>query len=494
MKPIVLTPYFLTFFTLLLSAISLPLLAASSQAEVHRKAVITHWTPDRIGKAIPRELRIDRFGHGFIRDNQGNWVPYGQSKIPMAKPVPGDQDIIEPVISAMDPAPGQVIGSQYQFTALITDASGIKTVQFEVSKNGGLVQSFQATAAGNDIWKVSLSGFTDGNWQWQVVAKDTASKGGNTANSGWVNFVVESGQTGGSDGEVPDDVITSSVWNLGGAVQSAAGRIYFEMPGNAKRKGPWTGYVCSGTVIKEITTDRSTVITAAHCVYDDANKAFARNVLFIPDQAGTTGNGTDTVCTNDPLGCWVADFGVVEQQWAQNRFPNNIPWDFAYYIFNNNGAHQGPENVNAAMDLAVSPLPVSFVLPFADDEQAGLDTPDYTHALGYSYSEDPNFMYCAEGMKQLDDANWWLGWCDLSGGSSGGPWVQPMDEPNLETNTGTGSGPIISVNSWGYTGESGMAGPKLVGTEAECLLNVSQSEAFINDAPNGDAGIVWSCP
>jgi hypothetical protein len=51
-------------------------------------------------------------------------------------------------------------------------------------------------------------------------------------------------------------------------------------------------------------------------------------------------------------------------------------------------------------------------------------------------------MYCAEDMQQLDQANWWLGSCGLSGGSSGGPWMQPFSG---------GMGSLISANSWGYT-------------------------------------------
>ena len=57
------------------------------------------------------------------------------------------------------------------------------------------------------------------------------------------------------------------------------------------------------------------ILTAAHCVYDDVNKAFARNVLFIPDQAGTTGAGTDQDCSNDPVGCWEPSHGVVDVDW-----------------------------------------------------------------------------------------------------------------------------------------------------------------------------------
>jgi V8-like Glu-specific endopeptidase len=55
----------------------------------------------------------------------------------------------------------------------------------------------------------------------------------------------------------------------------------------------------SGTVATDGIAGRSVILTAAHCVYDHANKAFARHVLFIPDQTDTTDAGTDLNCGND---------------------------------------------------------------------------------------------------------------------------------------------------------------------------------------------------
>jgi hypothetical protein len=43
--------------------------------------------------------------------------------------------------------------------------------------------------------------------------------------------------------------------------------------------------------------------------------------------------------------------------------------------------------------------------------------------------------------------------CDVTGGSSGGPWFVGFDE-------GTGSGTQISLNSYGYNGVKAMYGPK----------------------------------
>jgi hypothetical protein len=202
------------------------------------------------------------------------------------------------------------------------------------------------------------------------------------------------------------------------------------------------------------------ILTAAHCVYDDVYKSFARNVLFIPDQAGTTGAGTDLDCTNDPLGCWAPSFGVVDDDWTTRTFPDNILWDYGYYVVDDESDSHSGAGTSGALDDDASSLPVQFKAP---------ETPDaVTHALGYSYSDDPNFMYCAEPMDTTGTANWWLPNCDLSGGSSGGPWIQLMDKA-------TGSGPIISVNSWGYTTTPGMAGPELNGSSAQCLFTAAKT-------------------
>lgn len=261
------------------------------------------------------------------------------------------------------------------------------------------------------------------------------------------------GKPGGGTG----GVIANSPWTAGGVVQNAAGRILFQMGGSY--------YVCSGTSATDNATGRSVIITAAHCVYDDTAKAFATNVIFIPNQDGTTGTATDLNCNNDPLGCWAPSFGAVDVNWTTRTFPDNIPWDYAYYVVSDTGAHSG-NGANGALDQIAGSLPIDFQAPY-HDVSSNLD---YTYGLGYSYSDDPNFMYCAEDMTTEGPDNWWLASCGLSGGSSGGPWVQPM-------NTTTGSGPIISVNSWGYTRgkPGGMAGPFLNGNTAECVFNAART-------------------
>ncbi len=491
---------FLTTATLVIVwSFNTSLASAQGNPSANAQRIFDHWSKQRINAAIPRDMLIDNNGQGYIRNKDGTLRPYGHSRqltaqkqSPYAKPPgagDGNDDTTVPSITFMSPEQGESIGSSSLFSAVITDASGIKSVSFVITYPDGVTtQSFRPGFVGNDNWQMTLQGFSDGNWSWHVVAKDNASKGGNTATSVDVDFIVSTGSTGGGGNEVPEHVISNAAWTAGGVVLQAAGRIYFEMPNNSKRKGPWTGYVCSGTVATDGVTGRSVIITAAHCVYDDENKAFARNVLFIPNQAGTTGSGTDTNCNNDPMGCWAPAFGVVDVAWTTTTFPNNIEWDYAYYVVSDTGAHSGT-NAPESLDIAAGSMDISFLLPSVDDGNPATNSADFTHALGYSYSDDPNFMYSAEDMTTEGSVNWWLANSGLTGGSSGGPWVQAMDEI-------TGDGPVISVNSWGYTSSPGMAGPKFIGTSAGCLFTESKGIDFVAvSTVYGDEGVVIDyCP
>ena len=168
--------------------------------------------------------------------------------------------------------------------------------------------------------------------------------------------------------------------------------------------------------------------------------------------------------------------------WTTRTFPTTSPGD-AFYVVNNTGSHSGParprrwsRDLHAADQFAASP-----------STTASGAASDITSALGYSYDADPNFMYCAEDMTTTNGTiNWWLPSCGLTGGSSGGPWVQPMSGAN---------GPIISVNSWGYTNSPGMAGPKFYQTSTSCVFGAATTTAFAN-IPGGDgnAGVAFPCP
>ena len=431
--------------------------AAQSQRglDARAKAVIEHWTPERREAAIPRDLFIDPRGLAYIQGHHG-LAPYGHNIAAQAGPA---GDGTPPSVTNMSPAAGAVIGAAATFSASVSDTSGIRSVKFKVRKGTARYQSFSANNTSGSTWSLNLSGFTDGSWDWLVEAKDGS---GLTRTTPAVAFTVNTSTGGGGGGG--NGSVANAEWADVGKVNLAAGRIFFEMPSN----GPsWAGYVCSGTVVADGTSGRSIILTAAHCVYDDVNKVFARNVLFIPNQDDTSVAGTDTNCANDPIGCWTPSFGVVDNDWTTRTFPNNVMWDYAFYVVNDSGAYQrGLAEVSAQLDGAVPPLSIQFTSPSV----GGL-----AHAIGYSYSEDPKLMYCADPLGNMDAANWWLPNCGLSGGSSGGPWLQPVSG---------GDGPIISVNSWGYTNQPGMAGPKFTGTTS-CVFSNAKTGSAQASTPRG---------
>jgi hypothetical protein len=58
----------------------------------------------------------------------------------------------------------------------------------------------------------------------------------------------------------------------------------------------------------------------------------------------------------------------------------------------------------------------------------------------------------------------------------------------------SGSGAIISLNSWGFSDSPGMAGPILVGTSALCVFEaVEASYPMLGVVVDGEAGVEAEC-
>lgn len=442
--------------------------AASPQADrvasPEAQRVIEHWTPARRAAAIPRDLVVDERGQGYLRLPDGSLRLHGRriatdsggGAAPMAAP---GSDATAPIIVATSRSPSNGatgLGTSITFSVQVTDNVGVRSVAFRFTNGTTTSQSFAATLGTNNTWSTTVSGFSAGTWTWNVTARDAAR---NTASAD-SNFTVAGGGGGGGSGVANEPFLAQ------GTLQTAAGRIYFEMPTNSK-KTRWAGYVCSGTVVAEGASDRSLILTASHCIYEDGYKSFARNVLFIPDQ-DASGTSTDTNCANDRLGCWAPSGAVVDVDYTTRQFPDNHEWDAGYYVVPVTGAQRGGQAVPAALEAATGALPMSFSITTARQD---------TWGLGYSYSDDPNFMYCRDTMGTQGTVNWWLPGCGLSGGSSGGPWKQGMTVSGAASSASssiTAEGVIMSVNSWGYTNQPGMAGPKL-DAEHQCVYTQAQS-------------------
>lgn len=172
---------------------ALPGVVQAQSTNAKAKKVIQHWTPERRGKAMPRDLFIDKAGNGYSKKADGTLTPYGKgTPSPMGKPSGGDST--PPTISNMAPADGTTIGTSHTFSANVTDASGIKSVSFVIHYPSGATQSFVPSASG-DVRSLTIQGFSQGaGWGWHVVATDNGAKGGNTATSATLGFTVGGGR------------------------------------------------------------------------------------------------------------------------------------------------------------------------------------------------------------------------------------------------------------------------------------------------------------
>jgi V8-like Glu-specific endopeptidase len=217
--------------------------------------------------------------------------------------------------------------------------------------------------------------------------------------------------------------VTGATWTKGGVVRKSVGKVFFTLGS--------TNYTCSGSVTQDGRDAYSLVLTAAHCAYDEANDVFATNWLFIPDyQSAPTRSCEDTT-----YGCWTAQALVVHKGWADEPgFTDEATrHDFAFAVVGPGGKS------GSQLDAVVDGFPYSF-------EAVPKGTRLY--AFGYPAAgkyKGTKLVYCA-GPVGFDawnaDTTYSLA-CDMTGGSSGGPWFTGFDD-------GRGIGTQMSVNSYRY--------------------------------------------
>jgi len=234
---------------------------------------------------------------------------------------------------------------------------------------------------------------------------------------------------------------TGASWPNGlGKVYRATGKVYFQMGGS--------GWVCSGTAIGDGRAGFSLVITAGHCVYDEENghgslAGFATNWLFIPqfDSKPTF------TCSSTQYGCWTATALVARREFANaggfTTEATHYDWGFAV-------VGQGGLSGSAQLDATVGTFATSF------SEMTGSTVVD---AFGYPAAQryhGNDLVYCQGpiGFDALAGNGTYKLACGMTGGSSGGPWLSGF-------NAATGdAGAVQSLNSYGYSGQSNMYGPK----------------------------------
>jgi hypothetical protein len=374
--------------------------------------------------------------------------------------------------------------------------SPITTVLFQITDfNGKSSAWIEVPEVATDKYQISIDGFRKHKgtkWTYQMLVQDASGKKSTTGAITVIvngigddndNFVDDAEMTPPAPAqEMRQQLVTDKNWPYGGNIQFATGKILFEFRGQGD-------FVCSGTLVMDgnnglspnKSNGRSIIQTAAHCVYNDVLKEFATKAMFIPDQVSTKGEVSNTDCNDDKLGCWKLSFGVVASGWAEATFPDNVAYDYAYYVVHDNPAtHSGGylRGLTGILDHDIDAVKLDF----------DYRSQDFTFALGYSSEHDPNFRYCSMDQSTIYGVSWyenlWLDRCGLGGGASGGGWIYGMDD--------NGVGTLYSVNSWGFDDKTGMAGPSLNtrhGSHAECLFQ----KALTADDPGREGGYVVNC-
>ncbi|GGP86571.1 trypsin-like serine peptidase [Streptomyces virginiae] len=218
-------------------------------------------------------------------------------------------------------------------------------------------------------------------------------------------------------------------WTGGGAVVKTSGRVFFTMGSRTAS--------CSGNSITS--ANGSTVMTAGHCVKYQG--AWHTNWVFVP----AYNNGSA------PYGQWSATKTFATDQWAAS------------------------EDMNMDVGLAVVAPLNGQTLSQAVGAQGVLFNGGYNKKM-YSFGfpaaapyDGTKLVYCSgnSGKDFLLTKDHGLG-CNMTGGSSGGPWFQDFNEA-------TGLGTQVSVNSFGYTFlPNRMYGPYL-GNEAKAAYDKAQT-------------------
>lgn len=250
-----------------------------------------------------------------------------------------------------------------------------------------------------------------------------------------------------------------SRWTGGGDVNKNVGRVFFEMGGSY-----WT---CSASVIVDPKTDRSIVLTAAHCAYDETGRyGFARYWMFVPDWATLPSqyDPDGLFCPSTSLGCWAADSLVVSGAYAEAGGFNDtaVVHDYAFAVVSSGGKSNGQ------LDAVVNPNPASWT------EQSAADD---TFLFGYPAAgryKGSTLVYC-RGPLDYDGRTMYETYkvgCSMTGGSSGGPWFTPFENSGPDA----GSGTVVSVNSYGYAGRKAMYGP-IFGAETATMFGIAQTTA-----------------
>lgn len=236
--------------------------------------------------------------------------------------------------------------------------------------------------------------------------------------------------------------VVGDEWTGGGAILQRSGVIVFSI-------GP-DDYKCSGSVVADGNDPAySLVITAAHCAYDLATAEFVTDWMYIPAWDATP-DAAD--CSETLYGCWTARALVVHAGWTSQSVLNALAAKHDYAI-----AVVGPVDGGSTQLDSLGAYPIRFSGVKAGDELKAFGYPLAPKDDGTHPYDGKQLTYCA-GAAGVDPVT--LDWgllCDMTGGSSGGPWLYGATDP------ASPAGEVASVTSYRLLGGDHLYGPVLDG-------------------------------
>ncbi|GAA4231132.1 V8-like Glu-specific endopeptidase [Streptosporangium album] len=221
-------------------------------------------------------------------------------------------------------------------------------------------------------------------------------------------------------------------WGAGGSVTRTTGRVFLTIGG--------LDFVCSASSIRSANKDL--VVTAGHCVKDGTG-AWADNWTFVP--------GYDA--GRQPYGQFTARRMFVTGPWSRSA---DDSYDVGMVALNpRDGRHV--EDVVGGQDIAFGTARGRPAHTFGFPAESPYDGEHLVYCAG-PVRADPHDQTGDQGMH-----------CDMTAGSSGGPWLTGFD-------TATGRGAITSVSSFKYSDDRNtMYGPYFGTTVKELYTTAERS-------------------
>ncbi|MFJ6156530.1 trypsin-like serine peptidase [Pseudarthrobacter sp. NPDC092184] len=191
------------------------------------------------------------------------------------------------------------------------------------------------------------------------------------------------------------------------------GKVFFTLAGS--------NYVCSGNAV--ISANESTVSTAGHCL-NEGPGVFATNFAFVPAYE----NGAE------PYGKWTAKSLHAPTQWSAD---GDMAYDTGFAVMNTLNGQTLTDVVGGSGVAFNEPRGLTYK-SFGYPAASPFNGQTLKSCTGTATNDPNNPQFGTQGIP-----------CDMTGGSSGGPWFIGTSSAGVQN----------SVNSYGYNRSAVMYGP-----------------------------------